>query len=193
MEDEQILENWRGEIRNELAQTHPRVPQFRASLRQELPDLSVWLGGPGRDSKYYHLRTLVKTILTEEKFEVTFSEDYKGGADISSKEIEEVLAGDITILIAMSPGSSAEAIEFAHLRRVAASLLVFIPIDYNKGYVYKSLKGNHFLIDEESSVFSLKNAEEYGPELALKIYRRAIAERTRLYAARQVKKSTKAE
>jgi hypothetical protein len=180
MDQEEILKKWQEEIKRYFNQLHPKVRERRERVKQKVQKMAIWLGGPGQNHPLYHLRELIKEILKREKFEVVFSEEFLGGADLASKEIEEVEALDIIILLSITPGASAEAIEFAYLSHIRHKLWIYLPEEYKSGYVYRSLFGRHRLIAEDS-LFSLKKFEQHDPELAIKVINRAIEHRLRKY------------
>jgi len=180
MDKEKILHTWSEEIEKDFQHMHPKVLEKRRQIKEGANQLTIWLGGPGRDHDLFPLRELLKEFLAKEGFEVIFSEDYQGGADLASKEIEEIEALDMVIILSITAGASAEAIEFAHLPDVRPKLWVYVPIEYKNGYVCRSLFGRHRFIAEDS-FFSLGSFRNCDPELAVKLMRRAIVQRNSLY------------
>jgi hypothetical protein len=117
------------------------------------------------------------------------SEDYGGGPDLASKEINEVDALDLVIILAASPGASAEAIEFANLNYISPKLFVFIPREYRHGYVYRSLNSSKHRIVTENSLFSLKKARRYDPEIVLKVFAEATDKRLGAVRRRRIRRT----
>jgi len=185
-EVQDILKKWEAQIDTCLEQLHPQVRKFREQIKRETV-VTIWLGGPGRDHKLFFLRNLVGELLKKDNFKIFFSEDFLGGGDLASKEIEEVEALDLTIILSITPGASAEAIEFAYLPHIRHKLWVYFPEEYKNGYVFRSLFGRHRLIAADS-LFSLKNFEQYDSELAVKIWNRATSCRNNLYRKKKMEK-----
>lgn len=186
MENSQaILAKWEEEIKNSSGHLLPQVREARERIKGEL-SLSVWLGGPGESNHLHYIRDVIRELLRRQNFEVHFSEDYSGGGDIVSKELQEVEALHLSIIIAVSPGSSAEAVEFANDIGIKSKLFVFIPEEYQNGYVFRSLFGRHRLIAEDS-LFSLKKLLQNDSDLARKILNRAIDYRFDIYRKKKMK------
>lgn len=173
MEDpEKLFELWNDEIKKSFELLLPGVHKLREKRKAEVK-LKIWLGGPGAASELYVVRETIANLLKTENCEVHFSESYSGGADLPDKELEEIESSNMAIIIAITPGASAEAVEFANHNSVHNKLFVYVPKEYENGYVVRSLFGKHGLILEDS-FFSLENLRKSDAELAKKIINRAI-------------------
>jgi len=176
MSDDEIVSGWISQYYKEYKTQHPSVSKLTKKLKESSNIVRIWLGGPGKDTPLYHFRELVKQMLEKENFKVDFSEDYGGGPDIASKEIQEVITADLVLLMAVSPGSSSECIEFSYLEKIRPKMRIFFPKDFQSGYVYRSLNERHKQIDNESD-FSFDGMKNFDSELPVKILARAIAHR----------------
>ena len=174
-EDPQIIiERWSKEFETKFYDNLlPELKKLRKRAKKITP-MIIWVGGPGSSHELFQLRELIRDFLKSDGFNAVFSEDFPEGADIASKEIEESAASDAVFVLLMSPGSSAESIEFAYQPIIHNKLHVYIPSEYRNGYVYKSLSGKHKLVSEDD-LFSLKNFIQYNSELPHKILNRALA------------------
>ncbi len=144
---------------------HPTIKERRKTIREKI-DITIWLGGPGPQSDLYIIRNMIRDLLENEGFEVVFSEELPDRSDLAGKELEEIEAmSDIVIILAVSTGSSAEAIEFAQHHHLKKKIYVYLPEEYNDGYVYRSL--DHKRLIDDRATFSLENLKENDPELNL--------------------------
>ena len=183
---EEILKRWEEENKKCFEQLIPRVREIRERIKRKI-SVKVWLAGPGRNHELYFLRELIAEFLKRENFEVFLSEDYPEEADLVSKELEEIEALDLAIILAITPGASAEAVEFAHYLHIRPKLYVCVPEEYKNGYIVRSLFGKHRIIGEDS-FFSLEKIRQHDSELAIKIKNRAIHCRRNLYRKKEMKK-----
>jgi hypothetical protein len=183
-EHRRIFEKWETEIRASDRRCAPRVSDIRERIKKAMPEVSVWLGGPGKGHALYFVRDLIGEVLRNGGFRVVLSEDYAGGADLPSKEVEEIEAQDFAIILAITPGASAEAIEFANDPLIRQKIYIYVPNEYKDGYIVRSLSGKHALIREDS-LFSMGQLQQNHPELVMKIWKRAIACRDDLYRKRK--------
>lgn len=171
---QKIIERWNEEFdKNFFNNLFPELKRLRQRTKNETP-MIIWIGGPGSNHELFHLRKLIRDFLKSNGFNTIFSEDFPEGADIASKEIEESAASDVVFVLSMSPGSSAESIEFAYVDIIHNKLFIYIPSEYRNGYVYKSLSGKHRLVSEHD-LFSLKDFIQYNSELPHKVLNRALS------------------
>jgi hypothetical protein len=172
MAEKNTLERWKKDIEKTVTKKwHPEVQRLEEKRKKKI-SLRIWLAGPGRDHEFYHVRKLIGEFLKAENFEVYFSEDFSNGGDLVSKEVREIEAFDMAIILAMSPGSSAEAVEFAYYSHIRNKFFVFIPEEYKDGYVFRSIT-RHRLIGPYS-LFSLKRIRRYDSELARNVFMQAL-------------------
>jgi len=186
--DKEILEKWMGSVRRDDRSGYmPRVRGDMERAKQTLEPLEIWLGGPGRKHELFQLRRCLRKLLIHDSFRAYFSEDYSSGADLASKEQDEVESLDMIIILALTPGSSAEAIEFANTPHLLKKLYIFIPGKYRNGYVFKSLSSDRHRVIIGDSLFSLDKAKEFDDELAMKVLYRARTTRNRVYQANKLR------
>lgn len=175
-----LLPLWSAAVDNWLRS----MPDYEHWLAREdwvrSQKFEVWLGGPGKSCKDYVYRATIRDILRSHKFKVVFSEMHKWEQqELADKEIAEIHRANAVFIIAITPGAAAEAIEFANLAQInkdhqlKEKLNIFIPKDYNAGYIYKSLERRHRLIHSGSS-FDLKALRKNDPLLALRIFQKAM-------------------
>lgn len=187
MESKQrILNRWKEEIKSGFGQLLPEVNKVRERIKGKL-SIGVWLGGPGPKHELHYIRELIGELLREEKFEVHFSENYKGGGDVVSKELEEIEALHLAIILAITPGASAEAVEFAHYDGICSKLFVFVPEEYQQGFIVQSLFENHRLIAGDSFFSLEKLQQQHDSELAKKVVNRAIDYRSLVHRKNRTK------
>jgi len=186
MGKQDIPEKWEKEIEESLCKMLPQVCEANERIKKELR-MAIWLGGPGKKDKMRYIRDRIRKILENENFEVIFSEDYSGFADIVSKEKQEIDTLQLAMIMAMSAGSSAEAIEFANDEDLRSKVIVFIPKEYRNGYVYRSLSERHHLI-AEPTCFSLKKLKKQDTsDIAVKMLHCAIHHRLDLFRKNRTK------
>lgn len=149
MDVEKLSKEWSEKVEEKISKNMPRVRELMDRARNEY-NLEIWLGGPGKGHKeLYQLRKCVKKVLEERNFKVHFSEDHDLGVDVANKEALEAESYDLIIILAITPGASIEAMEFAHIETIKPRLSVYIPNQYKEGYFYKSLSEKHKIITEE--------------------------------------------
>jgi hypothetical protein len=184
MKEQAVLEKWEKEIEKSFCKLLPQVREVHERIKRDLT-MSIWLGGPGRKNEKRYVRERIRKLLEKQNFNVYFSEDYSGAADIVSKEAQEVDTLQLAMIIAISAGASAEAIEFANDNCLDHKLTVFIPEEYKEGYVYRSLSEKHHLIANPTCFSLEKLLKRDDPDLALKMIHSAIDCRFNYY--RQVR------
>ena len=98
------------------------------------------------------------------------------GFKICALDSEEDLAiqSDIVVILALTPGASAEAIELAHEKGINGKLFVYIPKEYDQRYIFSLLKSKHAIINDDC-VFPLEFFEKCDSTLCLKIWDKAIS------------------
>ncbi len=170
--DNEIIENWESEFLEYENQLHQDVRRTQQNANN-IANFTIWLGGPGSDNPLFRLRDLTRKFLENRGYEVMISEECPEGADIASKEIQEIFSHKIVFIIAISVGSCAECIEFAY-QKIPEKLNIYFPEEYQESYVFRSLFGKHSLIREES-LFSLENFKNFHSELPHKILKRIRA------------------
>ncbi|MFB6187489.1 MAG: hypothetical protein ABEI86_11565 [Halobacteriaceae archaeon] len=155
-DEEEIAEEAQDELEKHKKEfLDDDIIEFREEVRKN-NGFTVWLGGPGYDNDLYPIRKLVREILENEGFEVIYSENLKLRRDLVVKELDEIeRKSDLAILLAISPGASAEAIEFSQYDYLRSKISVFVPEEFEGGYVFRSLKYNSEVIDDECT-FSLE-------------------------------------
>lgn len=179
-----IIDSWIQAIEKNHSRLHPKVLPKRNEIAAE-EKLSIWLGGPGNSSRLFPKRFMLKNVLEHYSFEVVFSEDFQGGSDLVSKEIEEIEVLDLIFILIVTPGAAGEAIEFIHSVNLNKKLHVFIPHQYSNGYIYQSLMNRHTVLPD-NSLFCQEGFENDEPELAIKVVDRAIAARNYAYWNRRL-------
>ena len=182
----EILDKWGEEIKKGHEQLHPPVRKIRERIKSKV-SLEIWLGGPGPNHELHYIRELIGEVLKRDNFRVYFSEDYSGGGDLVSKEVEEIEALDLAIILAITPGASAEALEFSLYDHIRPKLFVYVPEEYKNGYIVRSLFGKHRLIARDS-FFSLEKLQEHDSDLAIKVLNRAIDYRSDVYRKKKMEK-----
>jgi len=143
-------------------------------VRAEAPQVTIWLGGPGRDHVMHVQRRMIKQFLEEEGFKVIFAEKHKG----SLEELLEFTPSFMAVVLTISPGAAGEALDFANINGIREKLYVYCPSEYKRGYIFRSLRRRHDVLPDER-VFSLAKLEQYHEELPHKILKAAMAESLR--------------
>ncbi|MBI2373885.1 MAG: hypothetical protein HYV07_07800 [Deltaproteobacteria bacterium] len=109
---------------------------------------TVGLGGPasGELSVYVgYVSELLKRLGCQ-----VLTDDFRSGPVWFGHQCS---TADLVIILAMSPGSSAEAVELSNSETHKRNLLVYIPEEYRDGYVYRILESKNQL--NSSNTFSL--------------------------------------
>src|SRR5437899_3690322 len=101
-----IIENWWLRFQLDARRLHPQVVETRKRVQQQLPNFTVWLGGPGRHSPFYKHRKLIKGLLERDGFRVYFSEDGAGGLNLPSREKIEGHALSLIIILVITVGAA---------------------------------------------------------------------------------------
>jgi len=135
-------------------------------------DLTIWLGGPGTRDKLSFTCLLIAEFLARNGF--TVISNCAGSAPNPRFEFEAAKKARLAFLVAVSPGASAEAVEFAHDGPLRSKLHVYVPEEYADRYVFKLLSSYRYKVTDYSRVFSLKKLNEHDPELALQILEVAV-------------------
>jgi hypothetical protein len=191
MRTDEIVGKWNKHInRKYYNKLHNRVRQdIEAAKKEEVAGerLEIWLGGPGKGTPLYRLRHQLKRLLESWGFSLTFSEDYWVGADLAAKETDEVESLDLIIILAITPGASAEAIEFGHFDHLRRKLYVYTLRRYRDGYVYNVLKSRYGLI-RDGSLFTMRNATGSKSNLALNMVDLANSRRLELFRAKKLQR-----
>jgi hypothetical protein len=179
----EIVRKWWNDIEKDASRLLPQVNERMKKIREEMTNVVIWLGGPGRDHQLYSQRSRIREVLERENFKVIFSEDYQGGsADLASKEVEEIRSSNLVMILAITAGASGEAIECAYLE--PHKLYVYIPTEYKNGYIFNTLCNRH-RVANENCLFSLEGLKQNNSELALKVVSQAITHRNELYRQAQ--------
>lgn len=164
-----------------------RMKTFDDHVKEQPEKTQIWLGGPGNSDKDHSLRVLIRRLLEGENFVVNFSEDFQDplSYDLAEREIKEARLCDMVIIIAMSPGSITEAIEFCHDHEISKKLYVFIPDQFRNGFAYKSLRVRHQKIQNEFDLDKFRAGDCF---LASCIIECANNHRTQNYISMNVEK-----
>ncbi len=178
-----ILTRWDSDIEGYWEKFDPRVRKIKQLGNSSNKKITIWLGGPGKKHILYPYRLLLKETLEKHNFEVVLSENLPGELDLTLKELDEIYTYDIIFLLIISPGTSGEAIEFAHEENIRSKMWFFFPRDFSEGFVYRSLKRKRLLVDD--SMFDLKEISSYSSVLVLKILDRAYE-----YRRNEIRKNT---
>lgn len=170
---DRIVNEWLLEIQKHTSRQHPRARETGERARTQ-ESMKVWLGGPMKGHELYPLRDAIAEVLKREGFDVLISQDYGREGDWLSQESKEVRASDIAIILAVTPGASAEAIELAHDEGILAKLFIYTLDEYSCGYIYRLLDSKYALIRWDS-IFSLEEMNRCDSALCLKIWNRACS------------------
>lgn len=165
MDTDKLCGKWLEEVEKKLSNNMPQVRDAIERAKNEY-NTEVWLGGPGNQSEFYPLRMCVKCVLEKRNFNVRFSEDHDLDVNVAKKESLEARILDLVIILAITPGASAEAMEFAYIPDIKDKLTVYIPRQYNGGYLFKSLHEKHKIITEEC-LFCMKGFAKGNTELIM--------------------------
>jgi len=169
-----IVHRWREGYWARYKRFSPEVLEKLERVRAEAPQLTIWLGGPGRDHEMHAQRRMIKQFLEEEGFKVIFTENHKG----SLESLLEFTPSSMAIVLTISPGAAGEALDFANIDDIREKLYVYCPSEYKRGYIFQSLRLRHKVLPDER-VFSLAKLEQYHEELPHKILKAAMAESIR--------------
>ncbi len=163
-----ITTSWLQEIHKREAELPgPLVNLIKSNVKK----FKVWLGGPKSGDELYYLRENIGYVLTQYGFTVIIRDkDFKNSNWYSILKAE-VLDSDLAIILAITPGSSAEAIEFANIREIKNKLWIYTFDSYSDGYVYKLLESHHGLIRDDSR-FSLEEGDKSPINLCISIWNR---------------------
>lgn len=157
------------------------LDQYRSQLHSgEKPwlgkTLRVWLGGPSQMSTRFKNYVPFFKALTE------FLR--QGGLEVYQSEFldnaqTDACSCEFVVILAVSPGSCAEAAVLSQIDSIKQKLMVFIPDDFRHGYVHQELKRRG--VPRIYSTFPLRSLNSPECELPLTIIRRL--EREQSFAA----------
>jgi hypothetical protein len=192
-ERNKILADWEESFQQQTASLPPVVTGARLTARTRLNRrVSVWLGGPGEKDPLYEQRLLLRDFLQKFEFAPILSEDFDVANSGLDQEIDALTYTDFAIILAVSVGASAEAIDLARHRRdvpkpeqtnyIRGKLDVFIPDEYAGGYVYRVLRDEYRMIKKFSG-FSLPKFQQFDSDLPCKILQRAEERRRAIYTS----------
>jgi len=151
----EALERWAAEYEREL---NTKTSQARRSrLRAKNTPVRVWLGGSKRAVN--EQRFTIADLLRGDGFNVS-CEEYS-----NPRELRDQF--DVAIVLAVSEGTVAEALELAHLKNPSCHLLVYLPNTLADSYVYYAL--NRKAAVSRSSLFDLHELDAWGKTLPLLI------------------------
>lgn len=163
MDQADLHASWMAEIRSELAAFSPHVAtRVTEAITGAGRRYRVWLGGPS-DGELRLFREVLCQLLTEIGLEVVVGEKAESGCSPHLIEVDADTC-DLIILLAMTPGVSAEAVHFAHLASLKQKLAVFMPIEYRQGFAFRLL-ASKFLVTSEERLFSLEDLKSSGAAL----------------------------
>jgi len=164
---ETILEYWRSEIHGFYKNLHPGILANRQIAQTE--QWNIWLGCPGNGSPMCNYVPLLREIIAEQNCNVTLGHDigYPKTAEVEPAELSK--AFQLMILLAVSPGTAAEAMDLAACEESRQKLYIFLPIEYKDNYLARSLRERHSLL-HEGLYFSFTDAcTKMHVELARKV------------------------
>lgn len=102
----------------------------------------IWGPTPTASSRVGQTRRELRSALEGDGHLVSYSEDlYDATASYSiiAQQVADVEAHDITFSLPDSPGSIAEAHEFARIPGISHRIVTFVDEDYNSGFSNKAL------------------------------------------------------
>jgi hypothetical protein len=139
--------DWASVSLSPIAEAYYResfLPRYRALVNQvDQTPLAVLVWGPGASGgDLYQKRVQILGRLRQENVAAVFSEEIDQDAPVAdcstkARELLQAIAADLIIILQSSPGSIAEAHDFAgFVRDLGPKMLVFIDERARNGYAY---------------------------------------------------------
>lgn len=166
MNNDDILASWLDSIKAKRGRLSPNLEEERRRLQGGAP-LKVWLARPREGYPLHSHGPILAELLKRDGCEVELSSGGSGD-EVIEAEPAELRSFDLLFLIVASPGTTAEAMELAMWAETKSRLHVFLPEEYKKGYLARSLGDRHKILCG-LSFFSLKLAEAFEFQLPQKM------------------------
>jgi hypothetical protein len=157
--DQAALAAWIKLHEQQLAQMVPKSRKIRDNARDK-QKVRIWLGGSKR--VMYEQRATIAELLRHDGFDVDYTD---------CQSPEELSAYNIAIVIVLTEGTVAEAIELVWMRNLECELLIHMPDKLHDSYVYRALQRRSAIKD--TTIFALTGFDEWDAELPLHIVRDA--------------------
>lgn len=167
MDEKATIAGWISDIEAKARSTPKCLREEREKLKVEQP-LRVWLGSPRSGYPLENHGPLLRDFLTTAGCSVELSCDSMEEDVIEASPSELARVFDVLFLVVASPGTSAEAMELALSPAMRGRLYVFVPEEYRKGYLARSLGDRHQMLSG-LNYFALEAAKTFGSQLPHKM------------------------